>query len=207
MIRFWPRLWRAELRQGKTLALLAVLGVALGVASVLSIQILSASALSAFRGSAKAVSGDSDLTVVGNAPTLPESWLIDVWAIPGVQAAWPVLRTSVAVLGVRDLRLDVMGVDVLSPGPWPVSPDRAPGDAVRDSLALRLSVSGWAAISPSLARENGWSVGDSIRVSQGSAIHTLRIGSLVDFSRLSPLASRRLIVMDIASAQDLLGVR
>ena len=207
MIRVWPRLWKGELRQGKSLTILAVLGVALGVASVLSIQILSASALSAFRGSAKAVSGDSDFTVVGSAPTLPESLLVSVWATPGVGAVWPVLRASVAVEGVRDLRLDLLGIDVLSPGPWPATAQRAPSDAIRDSLAARLSVSGWVAVSPVLARENRWQVGDSIRVSQGSAIRTLRIGSLVDFSRLSPLASRRLAVMDIASAQDLFGVR
>ena len=207
MIRVWPRLWKGELRQGKSLTILAVLGVALGVASVLSIQILSASALSAFRGSAKAVSGDSDFTVVGSAPSLPESLLVSVWATPGVGAAWPVLRASVAVEGVRDLRLDLLGIDVLSPGPWPATAQRAPSDAIRDSLAARLSVSGWVAVSPVLARENRWQVGDSIRVSQGSAIRTLRIGSLVDFSRLSPLASRRLAVMDIASAQDLFGVR
>ena len=207
MIRVWPRFWRAELRQGKSLVILAVLGVALGVASVLSIQILSASALSAFRGSAKAVSGDSDFTVVGNAPTLPESLLIDVWGTPGVRAAWPVCRTSVAVEGVRDLRLDILGIDVLSPGPWPVTALNAPSDALRDSLAERLSVPGWVAVSPVLARENRWQVGDSIRVSQGSELRTLRIGSLVDFSRVSPLASRRLAVMDIASTQALFGAR
>jgi putative ABC transport system permease protein len=44
-------------------------------------------------------------------------------------------------------------------------------------------------------------------VSQGSVTRILRIGALVDFSRVSPLASRRLAVMDIASAQDLFGER
>ena len=207
MIRVWTRFVIAEVRQGKTLAILAVLGVALGVASVLSIQILSASALSAFRGSAKAVSGDSDFTIVGNTPTLPESLLIAVWGTPGVTSAWPVCQTSVAVEGVPALRLDILGVDVLSPGPWPVNADRAPGDALRDSLAARLSIPGWVAVSSALAREHKWTVGDSIRVSQGSAVRMLHIGSLIDFSSVSPLASRRLAVMDIASAQDLFGAR
>ncbi|HET9234611.1 MAG TPA: ABC transporter permease, partial [Candidatus Eisenbacteria bacterium] len=205
MIRWWPRLWRAEFHRGKSLGILAVLGVALGVASVLSIQILSASALSAFRGSAKAVSGDSDLTVVGTASTLPESLLIAVWETPGIGAAWPVVRTSVAVDGTHDLRLEIMGVDVLSPGPWPTS--TAPSDSVRESLAARLSVPGWVAVSPALAQEKRWTVGDSVRVSQGSRTSVLHIGALVDFTRVSPLASRRLAVMDIASAQALFGER
>ena len=205
MIGWWPRLWRAEIHRGKSLGILAVLGVALGVASVLSIQILSASALSAFRGSAKAVSGDSDLTVVGNASTVPESLLVAVWETPGVRVAWPTLRTSVAVEGIPELRLDVLGVDVLSPGPWPAA--TAPSDSVRDALAARVSSPGWVAVSPQLARQNGWDVGDSIRASQGSRTHVLEIGALVDFTRVSPLASRRLAVMDIASAQALFGQR
>jgi putative ABC transport system permease protein len=208
MIRFWPRFWRAELHRGKSLTLLAVLGVALGVASVLSIQILSANALSAFRGSARAVSGESDFTVVGNAPTLPESLLVPVWGTPGVAAAWPVYRASVAVERIPDLRLDLLGVDLLSPGPWPVEEARSQApDSLRNALATRVSVPGWVAVTPELAAEEGWAVGDSIRVSQGSTTRCLRIGALVDFRKASPLASRRLAVMDIASAQAFFGER
>jgi putative ABC transport system permease protein len=57
--RYLPRAIAKEVRGGKALFLLAVAGVALGVASVLSIQLLNASALGAFAGTVRAVSGDA----------------------------------------------------------------------------------------------------------------------------------------------------
>ena len=71
---FWRHL-RARLRASRALDALAVLGVALGVASVLSIQILNRNALGAFRGSVRAISGEVDLTVVGRMPSFPEELL------------------------------------------------------------------------------------------------------------------------------------
>ena len=55
MIRYVLHALRAHWRAGRTLVVLTVLGVALGVASVLSIQILNGSALAAFRGGLQAI--------------------------------------------------------------------------------------------------------------------------------------------------------
>jgi putative ABC transport system permease protein len=63
------------------------------------------------------------------------------------------------------------------------------------------------AVTPALAGERGWRVGDEVTVSSGSRRAVLRVGALVDFRRLAPLASRRLAVMDLAQAQGLLGAR
>ncbi|HTN51273.1 MAG TPA: hypothetical protein VML50_02625, partial [Anaeromyxobacter sp.] len=60
MTGYLPRAVARELRGGKALLLLSVAGVALGVGSVLSVQILSGSALGAFSGTVRAVSGESD---------------------------------------------------------------------------------------------------------------------------------------------------
>ena len=69
---FLKTLW-VHVRRGKTLYLLTLAGVALGVATVLCIQILNLNALSAFVGSVRAVSGHADLMVVGRTPDLPEA--------------------------------------------------------------------------------------------------------------------------------------
>ena len=50
-------------------------------------------------------------------------------------------------------------------------------------------------------------MGDSLAVSSGSRAFTLRLGALVDFQKLAPLASRKIALMDIAQAQALLGER
>ncbi len=188
----------AEVRNGRGLLLLSVLGVALGVGSVLSIRILDQGALGAFEGTVRAVSGDAALTVVGSGPSFPESLYPAVLAEPGVTAAVPVTRTEAAVEGSPPLFLEVLGVDLLAPVRLPWQGDRA---AVGDALASPA----WLAVTPQLAAERGWKVGDEVRVSAGARRATLRIGALVDFRRVSPLASPRLAVMDVAEAQSLLG--
>lgn len=188
----------AELRAGPGLVALTVLGVALGVGSVLSIRILDAGALGAFEGTVRAVSGDAALTVLGNGPTFPEEIYPAVLAEPGVAAAVPVTRTEAAVEGGAPLFLEVLGVDLLAPV-------RLPWQGERSAVAGALVSPGWIAVTPQLAAERGWKVGDEVRVSAGGRQASLRIGALVDFRRVSPLASRRLGVMDIAEAQSLLG--
>jgi putative ABC transport system permease protein len=152
------------------LFVLTVLGVALGVASVLSIQILNQNALAAFEGSMHAVSGDADLSVLGRMPTFPDS-----------------------------LYVDVMGFDFFAPVrvPWKGG---SPGD-----ISQVLAQVGWAAFTPKLADQMGWSVGDSVKVYSGSRAVWLHTGALVDFQKLSPLASPKMVVMDIAQVQHLLG--
>ena len=120
-------------------------------------------------------------------------------AEPGVAAAVPLTRTEAAVAG---------GAAAL-PGGARRGPAR-PGAPARCRATARgmagaLGSPGWIAVTPELAADRGWKVGDAVRVSAGGRRATLRIGALVDFRRVSPLASRRLGVMDIAEAQSLLG--
>lgn len=198
MIRYFGKALGAHFRAGRTLFLLTVFGVALGVAAVLSIQIINRNALAAFEGSIHALSGDADFSVLGRTPTLPESLYVEVLATPGVSAAWPLYRMHVALAGRRRFFLEVIGVDFFAPVrvPWKGEPA---------DLAAALARPGWAAVSPVLAQEQGWSVGDSVQVYSGTRVVWLHVGALVDFRQLSPLASPRMVVMDIAQAQHLLG--
>jgi putative ABC transport system permease protein len=181
------------------LFVLTVFGVALGVASVLSIQIINQNALAAFEGSMQAVSGDADLSVLGRMPTIPESLYVDVIGDVGVEAAWPLYRVSVALANRERFYLEVIGFDFFAPVrvPWDGG---SPGD-----FSQVLARPGWAAFTPTLAEQMGWSVGDSVQVYSGSRAVWLQIGALVDFQKLSPLASPKMVVMDIAQAQHLLG--
>ena len=65
MLRYLLRTLAARRRSGRALFLLTLFGVALGVASVLSIQILNRNALGSFAGTVKAISGEADLSVLG----------------------------------------------------------------------------------------------------------------------------------------------
>ncbi|HEV8377080.1 MAG TPA: ABC transporter permease, partial [Candidatus Polarisedimenticolia bacterium] len=198
MIRLLFSSFAAHLRSGRALFVLTLLGVALGVGSVLSIQILSRSALGAFRGSVQAVGGEADLTVLPRGPALPDEIFPRILGTRGVAAAWPVVRMEVALAGKEAFFLELIGLDVFAQRrlPWS-APPRTLSDALADP--------GWVAVTPSLARSLGWRIGDSFDVTSGSHRIRLKVGAVVDFQRLTPLASSRLAVMDIAQAQSLMG--
>ncbi len=194
---YFARAFAAQLRGGRTLYLLAVAGVALGVGAVLSIQILNQSALAAFAGGVRAVSGDAQLMLVGRASTLPDALLPEVLSEPEVRAAIPLYRVDVALEG-KGGSLEVIGTDLFAPV-------RVPWDLARGDLGDVLARPGWVAVTPQLAAEMGWRRGDRVLVSSGARRAALEVGALVDFQKRAPLASRRLAVMDIAQAQALLG--
>ncbi len=198
MTRYFVRSLRAHLRGGRSLYLLTVFGVALGVASVICIQIINRNAIAAFTGGIEAVSGDADLSVLGRIPAFPERLYREVLAEKGVAAAWPIYRLDVALADREAFFLEVVGLDLYAPA-------RLPWAGERGDRAEALARAGWVAITPQLAGEMGWSVGDAFEVSSGSRRVLLTVGALVDFQRVSPLASRRLAVMDIAQVQSLFG--
>ncbi|ACG73065.1 protein of unknown function DUF214 [Anaeromyxobacter sp. K] len=189
-----------ELRAGKALFLLSVAGVALGVGAVLSIQILNGSALGAFAGTVRAVSGDADLSVLGWTGALDEALFPEVLAVPGVAAARPLWRADAVVEGRPGASLELVGADLLGAARGPTA--LPPG-----ALQGALGTPGWVAVTPAWADEMGWRVGDRIDVSLGSRRARLVLGARVDFQAAAPLASRRLALMDIGQAQGLLGTR
>jgi len=204
VIPYLLRSLRRQFHQSRTLFILTVVGVALGVASVVSIQTLNQGALLAFEGSMQAVSGQADLTITGTTPTLDETLFPRVLEHPLVTGAWPLVRVDAAVAGRPDLFLDVVGFDIFAPVRYPLS-GMAESDDTAGLVADALRMPGWVAVTPGLAKAEGWAIGDTVTVSSGSRLATLTIGALVDFQKFEPMAPSRLAVMDIAQAQDLLA--
>lgn len=199
MIRYAARSLRAQLGSGRTLLALTVFGVALGIASVLSIQLLNRSALAAFSGGVRAVSGDADLSVLPTASVFPETLYTQVLADPAVRLAWPIYQVNVALRGHDKFYLDVIGSDLVLAAGIPA--------AGRPTFGETLTRPGWVAIAPALAAELGVDTGATLEVSSGSRAASLTVGALVDLQRYAPLASRKIVIMDIAEAQRLLGSR
>ncbi len=208
MIRLLLRSLRRNVTESRTLFALTVVGVALGVASVVAIQTLNQGSMQAFDGSVRAISGQAELSVLGMTPAFPETLLTTVLGDQAVAAAWPLCRTEVAVQGFPGLLLDVVGLDLLAPVRLPVAgrPTTAdqtggPSAGGMDGVLAALTTPGWVAVTPALAQQQGWAVGDSLLVSSGSRTAVLVLGALVDFQSLEPLAPRTLAVMDIAQVQ------
>ncbi|HOX24667.1 MAG TPA: FtsX-like permease family protein [Candidatus Krumholzibacteria bacterium] len=193
----------AHWRQARTLTLLTVCGVALGVASVVCIQTLNLGALAAFGGGVKAVSGEADLVVLGQGPDLAESVYPAVLAESGVAAAWPLVRAWVRVERRPATYLEILGVDVFAPVSFPV---RLGGEGLARFDGL-LAEPGWIALTPEFARELDLAVRDTLSVATGDRTVGLVIGALVDFRAHAPLASAKLGLMDISQAQSWFGRR
>lgn len=198
MIRYFLQATGAHLRQAPSLFLLTVFGVALGVASVLAIQIINRNAIGAFSAGIRAISGEVDLSVLGQTTAFDENLYPQVLGVEGVAAAWPLYQVDVALAGRESFFLQIYGIDLFSGvrPPWSTTPE---------DLSEAVTKLGWLAVTPALAEEMGWAEGDSIQVTSGTRRVDLVIGALVDFQKMSPLASRKLAVMDIAQAQGLLG--
>lgn len=197
---------RAHLHKGRLLTALTVLGVALGVAAVLSVQILNASSLATFRGGVRAVSGDADLTVTGRGPDLPVAALASVLADPDVAAAWPLVRLRAVLAGDPQAGFEILGVDPFSPVDLDalasVPAALGQGGAASDPLTL-LARPDWAATSVEAAARHGWAEGDTVRLGVGSRTAALVLGAVLDVKEAAPFAPSSLLVVDLAEAQRL----
>ena len=124
MILYFLKAFLAHFRRARSLFFLTAFGVALGVASVLAIQIINLNAIGAFSAGIQAISGEADLSVVGQTSTFSEELYPVVLGTRGVAAAWPIYRVDVALADHDRFLLEVIGVDLFSPVhlPWNSSP-------------------------------------------------------------------------------------
>ncbi len=199
MIRYALIAFLASLRKTPTLYLLSLFGVAMGVASVLTIQIINRNALAAFEGSVEAISGPSDATVLPYAGFLADETFLRVLGTPGVAFAYPVLTVEATLARDSLYYVQIVGTD-LSGGrllPW--------ADPPEDTRAM-LADADWAAPTARLAEQRGWRSGETVIVNAGSRAVPLVRGATTDFERASPTASSRIVLMDIAAAQTAFGL-
>lgn len=196
MIRYFLKTQLATWRSSLSLYLLTLIGVSLGVASVLAIQIINRNAVSAFQGGFRAVTGETDLVVEGRWPSFSEQNFSKVMATEGVEEAWPIFRAQLQLEDSQGVLLEVMATDLTQP--------RMMAATSTDlDLTKILFSPGWSIVSRELARTMDWSRGETISALSGSRRLEFMVGEVVDFSERWPQASHQMIIMDIAQAQDL----
>jgi putative ABC transport system permease protein len=216
-----PLLWRAAWRQGARrpgqLAL-AVVGVALGVAVVVAVDLAAGSAGRAFELSARAVSGRATHQVVAGPAGLPDGLFVKLAVEAGVTAApivedWVVLarppgRPAPAAAAPRGRggTFHLLGVDPFSEGPLrPYLAAAAPGARPADLSPLLLD-SAACLLPAAAARELGLRAGDRFWVRAGGDLRPLRLaGTIEPAGAEAGSAFADLLVMDVAAAQELLG--
>jgi putative ABC transport system permease protein len=190
---------------------LAILGIALGVAVAVSIDLANGSALRAFRLSTEAVSGRATHQVVGGPSGLPEEVYRRLRLELGVRRAAPIVEGDVAVAGPAGRTLHVLGIDPFADAdfrPYLDGQDRREARG-RDPLARAEDLvgrGGTALIAATTARDLGLAIGRDLAIDVGGARRTLAIvGLLQPADAGSARALEHLIVTDIATAQELFG--
>jgi putative ABC transport system permease protein len=199
-------LWRASFRylwRHPLQILFAVLGVALGVAVVVAIDLANSSADRAFRLSADALTGRTSHQLVGGPDGLPE----EIYRQLRLSGQWPdsapVVEGFAAVPAQPGLTLRILGVDPFAEGPFR-SYSPAIGRPIDFSRLLGEPATGL--MTAATARSLGLQIDDVLPLSIAGATRDLTlIGFLRPTDQVAQRALENLVLVDIATAQELLG--
>ncbi len=199
-------LWRQNLRwlmRSPWQALVPVMGVALGVAAVVAIDLAKSSADESFRLSTESVVGRATHVLVGGPTGLDERIYLGLRLERGLRSSAPVVEGSLFV-GERSLR--VLGVDPFVDAPLRphLSPLAQPGG---EALAALLTQPGGVLLADGTARQLGVKPGEALQAVAGGRRQAITvIGVLTPEDVFSRTALENLVVCDISTAQELLGM-
>ncbi len=224
----WMILRRLAQERGRTL--LALAGVALGVAVFVSIRLASHSALASFADTVDAVAGRANLQVLSASDGFDEALYARVRAWPGVRAAAPVVQVAAQAragaprgddprtlaFGERGAYAEnvlVLGLDLLVEGPFlrwlpPRPADAAPapganaGGDPRGSFLRLLAEPGTIAVTRTLAARHGLGVGDTLTVLASGVPTPLRIVQVMHSEELQQAMGGNVVITDLATAQE-----
>lgn len=185
---------------------LAVLGVAIGVAVVVAIDLANSSAHRAFILSQKAVSGTATHQLVGGPQGVPESIYRRLRVDLGVRASAPVVEARVSTLPGGEappVAMSLLGVDALAESEL----GRSLGaGSVRGDVARLVAEPGTAVLTADRARALGLELEDSLRLRRGEREFELTLVGIVEpASGLDREGLAAVVLTDVATAQEVLG--
>lgn len=181
---------------------LMVLGVALGSSVVVAIDLANTSASRAFDLSTEALVGRATHRITSNPSGVPVSLYRDlVLEHEDVEFA-PVVEALVSAPILDDRPLRVLGVDLLSEGPFrdllgsTRSPQAMQSFYVEPNQAL---------VSSGLAEDSGLGAGDQLSVQVNDGLVPIRIAGVLFSQGAGGTLTDDVLLMDVAVAQDLLS--
>ena len=198
------------LMREKTRTALTILGIAVGVAVVVAIQLANQSALRAFRESVDSIAGRANYQMVGETGPLDESVLLalrPLW-ISGVRFA-PVIDAD-GLLNDAPVRL--LAVDLFSDLHFrdyryariETSASATPGNALERQLALFAPD---AIILPApFARERNLRVGSRVTMNVGGQRRTLTVRGTLEAQGPATAFNGNIVICDISVAQRNFGM-
>lgn len=200
-------LTRASLRglthHGMQLAL-SVLGVALGVAVVVAVDLAVESARTAFRVSTETVAGRATHRVVGRTGWIDEGVFTRLRTELGLRPSAPIVEGPVSSPALPGRALTLLGVDPLSEGPFRTWVADEGGGIDLGGFMTR---PGAAVLARATAERASVTLGDTLPVlADGRVRDLLVVGVLEPGERLARAGLSDVVLVDVATAQELLGM-
>ena len=199
------RLVRRSLAQRFLQSTLLLVGVALGVAMVIAIDLANSAASQAFSLSARSVRGRASHSITGGPGGLPTALYTQLRREAGLRKAAPVISEQVRVDGLGERSLRLLGVDPFAEAPFRdyLSDGQ---NADYQAFARLLGEPGLVLLSQPMAARFGVAPGDSLTLRSGDRLATVQVAGLLQpSSRVSAQALDDLLLTDVATAQELLG--
>ncbi|MDJ0757565.1 MAG: FtsX-like permease family protein [Ardenticatenaceae bacterium] len=200
-------LWRTSLRRAVRRPfqyILFIVGVAIGVAMMVSIDLANSSATRAFEISTDAITGRATHRIVGGPTGLDQALYVKLRRELGYSLSAPVVEGFVKVPELGDLPLRLVGID-----PFAEPPFRSylvPADSGNDgTFADFLSVPNTIYVLDSLAADYGLTINDAVTLDlAGVAKEAQIIGLITPTDEGNRQALENIIFADISTAQDVL---
>jgi putative ABC transport system permease protein len=200
----WNVGWRSLLRRPWQ-AVLMVLGIALGVAVIVAVDLANASASRAFDYSTDAVAGRATHQIVAGPQGVDESLYSALRREAGVRVAAPIVSEYVASPQLGNRPLQLLGVDPFAEPPF--RDYLGVGDAVPFAQLVEfLTQPGAVLVSSDVAERYGLAAGAPLTLTVGGYQRAARVaGLLAPEDALSRRALEGILLADLATAQELTG--
>ncbi|MGN8224760.1 FtsX-like permease family protein [Gracilimonas sp. BCB1] len=181
---------------------LSILGVALGVAVVVSIDLSNSSAEKAFELSTAAVTGKATHQIRGAAENLPDETYRNLRIQTGLRKSAPVVEGYAQVQGMNRT-FQVLGVDPIAEAPFRDYASQQAGIELSDFI----SGNNTGLVAQQVAEQLNVEVGDSLLVIVGGRPFNVQLIGLIEAEDdRSQQALESLLVVDISTAQRLFNM-
>jgi putative ABC transport system permease protein len=184
---------------------LSVLGVALGVAVVFSIDLVNRSATAAFRLSTDAVTGRATHHVVGSVAGVADSIYTQLRAEWGIRQTAPVVEGYIGFPQLPGRAFLLFGID-----PFAEAPFRSRLRSRRlfgpSGLAPFMLTPGAVHVPAPLAAELGVARGDRVEIRAGGRSASIAVTGILEVESQAGRGFDNVLITDVATAQEILGM-
>jgi putative ABC transport system permease protein len=191
--------YRWRLREHGAQELLAVAGIAVGVALVFGVLVANTSLTASARQLVSGIQGRAQLQLAARSPDgYPERTADRAARVPGILHSARILRGNVALVGPAGARRSIQLVGVTGALP------QLGGEQTRDFGPGGLRLSAGIALPAGVASAIGTRSGQRVTLLAGGHAQRVLVGSVLDGNTIGPLTQSPIAIAPLGVAQDLL---